>query len=190
MTRPAPVAGRDGAEPGEGFSRRLLSVPWGPPPAFVRPPDEARAALAEVYAGVPAALGPAAGACCACGACCRFAPGGVVLFASALEMAALVAGAGRPDPARLVPGGAFETAWACPYQDGEACGARPWRSLGCRTHFCDAAAGERGRALHDDALARICAIARDHQYPWWYGPAKVYLDAVAAVRSERTADGI
>ena len=153
---------------------------WGPPPAYQPPPAEARAALAAVYARLAAALGPAADACRACGRCCRFERGGVVLFASALEMAHLVAEAGPPDAGRLVVGSVFERAWTCPYQLGDRCGARDGRTLGCRTHFCDADAGRQGRALYDAALAEIRAVADANGYPWWYGPAKVYLDAVGA----------
>jgi hypothetical protein len=55
------------------------------------PRGEARAALAEVYRGVDAALAPVASACRACGKCCHFEPGGIILFASAVELAYLVA---------------------------------------------------------------------------------------------------
>jgi len=77
------------------------------------------------------------------------------------------------------PGVAVDAAWTCPYQEGDRCGARTVRPLGCRTYFCDAGAAEQGKALHADALHSVRAIARVHGCPWWYGPAKVYLDAVA-----------
>ena len=128
-------------------------------------------------------MSPAAGTCWACGRCCRFEPGGLVLFASALELACLVSGAGPPDPTRLVPGSTFEQPWTCPYQADDACGTRAGRTLGCRTHFCDPVAGAEGRALYDAALADIRAASETHAVPWWYGPAKVYLDAVVAARS-------
>jgi len=159
---------------------------WGPPPAFAPPPDEARAALAAVYVRVDAALAGASDACRACGRCCRFEPGGLHLFASALELAYLLAEAGPPARDRLAPGSTFERPWTCPYQSGNACGARRGRPLGCRTHFCDPVAGAQGRALYDAALADIRAASEAHGVPWWYGPAKVYLDAVAADGSGRS----
>lgn len=176
------------AEPSEfaaGLARRSPSQasasPWGPPPPFIPPSAEAVAALMEVYGTVDASLGPVAAACRACGRCCRFRPGGIVLFASALEMAALVADAGPPDADRLLPGGPVAGNWTCPYQEGDRCAARKVRPLGCRTYFCDANAEERGRAVHAEALHRIRAVAREYAYPWWYGPAKVYFDAITAV---------
>ena len=68
-----------------------MQGPWSSPPAYQPPSDEVRAALAEVYRGVDAALAPAAAACRACGKCCQFEPGGIILFASAVELAYLVA---------------------------------------------------------------------------------------------------
>lgn len=153
-------------------------TPWGPPPAYQPPPAQVVDALAGVYEEVEAGLGWAAEACRACGRCCRFRPGGIVLFASSLEMAALIAEAGPPDADRFVRGGVVAGKWICPYQAGNLCAARQVRPLGCRTYFCDADAGERGRALHADALHQVRAIARVHDYPWWYGPAKVYLDTL------------
>jgi len=68
-----------------------MEGPWGSPPAYEPPSAETRARLAEVYRRVDAALAPAASACRACGKCCRFEPGGIILFASALELAYLLA---------------------------------------------------------------------------------------------------
>lgn len=62
---------------------------WGAPPPHRPPSAEERAALAEIYRDVDAALAPLGDACRACGRCCRFETGGVVLFASALELACL-----------------------------------------------------------------------------------------------------
>jgi hypothetical protein len=163
-------------------SRPRGVTPWGTPPSFAPPSAEAVATVKEIYAEVEASLGPAADACRACGRCCRFRPGGIVLFASSLEMAVLVADAGPPDASRFVVGGPVAGNWVCPYQEGKRCTARPVRALGCRTYFCEASAAARGRAVHADALDRLRAVAREHGHPWWYGPAKAYLDAVVSVR--------
>ena len=161
---------------------RTSEPPWGRPPIFAAPSAEAVAAVKAVYAGVETALGPAAAACRACGRCCRFRTGGMVLFASSLEMAVLVAGAGPPDASRFVVGGPVAGNWVCPYQEGNRCAARGVRPLGCRTYFCDAETGARGRAVHAGALDRLRTVAREHGHSWWYGPAKAYLDGVVSVR--------
>ena len=65
--------------------------PWSSPPVYQPPSGEALVAVAEVYRGVDAAVAPVASACRACGKCCHFEPGGIILFASAVELAYLVA---------------------------------------------------------------------------------------------------
>jgi Fe-S-cluster containining protein len=149
-----------------------------------------------VYADVDAALADAANSCRACGKCCRFQPGGIVLFASALELAYLVfesgpAPGGMPTPPLrghvLCVGNSmpseqraghatqsYDAPWRCPYQAGDRCVARRGRTLGCRTYFCEDAARAEGERIHAGAFARVKAIAGPDG--WWYGPARVYLD--------------
>ena len=163
-----------------GLVRRAAVSPsgiWGPPPAYHPPTPDQHAALTGVYGRLDAALGSAADACRACGRCCRFTEGGIVLFASALELAHLVATAGMPCAVTFVSGGAVNSAWSCPYQKGNLCTAREARPLGCRTHFCDPGAGALGRRLHVGALDEIRRIAHEHGYAWWYGPARLCLAA-------------
>ena len=173
-----------------------LAGPWGDPPPFAPLPASARAALARLYEEVGAALAPVAArrrqsgfgasatACRACGRCCRFEPGGIVLFASALELAYLVAetggmpGACPPCGGPPLPGHAARRIggpWRCPYQEGDRCSARSARLLGCRTYFCDAEARAAGEGLYPGALREIRRMA-EGQGPWWYGPARLYLD--------------
>ena len=169
-----------GDELAAGLVRRVSTFAegvWGPPPPYRPPTPDTRAALAGVYARLDAALASAGATCQACGRCCRFTEGGIVLFASALEMAGLVAAAGMPRAVTFVSGGPVNSAWRCPYQEGDLCTARAARPLGCRTHFCDTDAGQEGRALHADALDDIRRIARRHNYPPWYGPARICLAA-------------
>lgn len=148
---------------------------WGLPSPYRSPTPDEQAALADVYARIETALGPAADACRACGRCCRFKAGGIVLFASALEMANLVASIGLPRPGTCIADGPADSPWCCPYQQGNVCGARDVRPLGCRTYFCDAEAGATGRRLHADALNEIRQIASQHDATWWYGPARTCL---------------
>jgi hypothetical protein len=184
-----------------------MDGPWGLPPAYEPPSAVARAALVEVYRKVDEALAPVASACRACGKCCRFEPGGIILFASALELACLVAETaaasaitqrkpsrgGSPDPPRERCGygcgndacaagpetrrAELRESWHCPYQRENLCTARGARLLGCRTYFCDAAARAAGERIYADALREIQRIAAG-QGPWWYGPARLYFEHV------------
>ena len=151
-----------------------MEGPWGSPPAYEPPSAETRARLAEVYRRVDAALAPAASACRACGKCCWFEPGGIILFASALELAYLVAETSRPS---LQHSAGDQDSWRCPYQQGDLCTARGARLLGCRTYFCDAEAREVGEGAYAEALREIQRIA-EGQGPWWYGPARLYFECV------------
>jgi len=174
--------------------------PWGEPPPFWPPTPVQRAALSDVYRRADAALADMTGACRACGKCCRFEAGGVILFASALEMAHLVSEAGPPRAERLgraplrghAPADSgthghatarghatplLDVAWRCPYQEGDLCGAREGRVLGCRTYFCDATARAMGERVYADALREIRGISETGGGRWWYGPARLCLAA-------------
>jgi hypothetical protein len=163
-------------------------APWGPPPAGRPLSPEEQAALAAVYAEADAALADVVGACRACGRCCRFRPGGIVLFATALEMAYLAGEAGSlPDfPGHAATGRDQATpwgdeAWTCPYQQGALCLARERRTLGCRTHFCEARAGAAGEAVHARAIGRLRCLAEEAGLGW-YGPVAACLASWAAAR--------
>jgi len=165
---------QEAAPPGEGPSRPSPG-PWGRPPDFAPLPSAARSALADVYARVEAALASAGAACRACGECCRFRPGDVVLFASALEMAYLVGEAGPPPPDRRPEAGPPDGPWRCPYQAGDLCAARAARPLGCRTHFCETEARAEGERVHAAAWPEVRGLAEGARGRWWYGPARAYL---------------
>ena len=191
-----------------GRAGRVASAPWGDPPPFWPPAPADRAALTDVYRRVEAVLDDFPDACRRCGKCCRFEPGGIILFASALEMAHLVSEAGPPpagwhghaplrdhaDPgetgearpdktgrgtpyAGVASTPPWDGPWQCPYQEGDLCAAREGRLLGCRTYFCDATARAVGERIHDDALREIRQIAHAADHRWWYGPARVCLEA-------------
>jgi Fe-S-cluster containining protein len=177
---------------GEGV--RVPAGPWGAPPPYRPLSPAGRAALQAVYARVDSALGtqhglpcwvPVAAACRACGECCRFKAGGIILFASAVELAYLVAEAGarpfRRAPRRLAPAArgaaqhAADALWRCPYQQGDLCAARDARPLGCRTYFCDAVARGMGEGVYAEALRDLQQTAADHE-AWWYGPACAWFE--------------
>lgn len=165
--------------------------PWGPPPVHRPPSASVVEGLGRVYADVEAALAPVTAACRACGRCCRFAPGGgIVLFASAVELAYLVAEAGVRQPGtgpreqrhghatrgEDLPHGraAPDSAWRCPYQEGDLCGARGARLLGCRTYFCEAEARAAGERVYAEAFGRIQRLSETSGLVCWYGPARDY----------------
>jgi len=156
------------------WQETMRLAPWGAPPAL-RPLHRDQAdAVHAVYARVDAALESAAGSCRACGACCRFGPDRPVLFASVLELAALVASAGPPPADRPVLPGGPDAPWLCPYQEGTVCKARAGRPLGCRTYFCDPQARARGEEVHAEAMGEIREIAARRESGGWYGPARFY----------------
>ena len=156
-----------------------------------------------VYAEIDAALAEHAGACQACGQCCHFRPGGIILFATAMELAYLVGGGGMPAaavpqacerqracdmPTQRQPAAAgklrhatqeVDAAWTCPYQQGGLCVARERRLLGCRTYSCDNEARGAGEEVCGGALERIRRIGAEAGLGW-YGPVRLCLSSWAA----------
>ncbi len=165
---------RRGGESVRAWRETVALEPWGDPPTLRPLHAEDASALAAVYERVDAALAPEAASCRACGACCRFGPDRPVLFASALEIAYLLALAGAPEAERLVVPGGPDAAWRCPYQEGDRCTARAGRALGCRTYFCDPSARRRGEEVHAEAFDEIRRIAGRRKEGWWYGPARFF----------------
>ena len=117
--------------------------------------------LLALYRELDAELAPLQKGCRACGRCCDFSTHENVLYASKLEREVLAAAG--PVPEGAPPG-------VCPHLREGKCGAREFRTLGCRTHYCDAAAAERGRELYEKYRARIAAISREHGIDWDYRP--------------------
>jgi len=157
---------------------------WGPPPEFEPPTAAEESELCGIYERADAALREAATSCRACGQCCSFKKGGLVLFASGLEMAYLVAKSGRPAADRRVAPGRADDPWQCPYQapatnpgEGALCSVHPWRPLGCRTYFCDPESRAAGERAYAAACREIVAISEraGARRARWYGPARAYL---------------
>jgi len=172
-------------KPANPARSNVMNGPWGVPPPYRPPTPEQHAALAAIYDEVEAKAVSVGAACRACGQCCRFTEGGITLFASALEMAYLMAESGPPPevaaageelPAKVVPAkaapaeGALEGAalaeavsaeaaadviWRCPYQRENQCTARRGRTLGCRTYFCDGKVRRSGEGLYVETLRKI-----------------------------------
>ncbi len=121
----------------------------------------ARRALLDLYAELDAELAELQLSCNACGKCCDFSTHENILYASKLEREVLRLAGGASCDARDD---------VCPYLRDEKCVAREERTLGCRTHFCDAQASEKGRGLYEKYRKLIAAICREHNIEWDYRP--------------------
>ncbi|MBA4040190.1 MAG: hypothetical protein C0468_07745, partial [Planctomyces sp.] len=163
------------------------------------------AARAEVAQGIDAvyqmvadqveARGPA---CWASGRCCDFGRSGHALYVTGLEaaLAALrwvpgrgaggVAGGSAAGPGPMVAlGSAVELAaqrGRCAFQEGNLCGARAVRPLGCRVYFCDRGAQGWQRDLSERAMAMIRGVHDRHGVAYRYGEWNALLGAVVAQR--------
>jgi Fe-S-cluster containining protein len=117
--------------------------------------------LLALYRELDAELVPLQSSCRACGRCCDFSTHGHVLYATLLERQVLAAAG---------PGESAERGLICQYLEGRECTARENRPLGCRTHYCQAEAGERGRELYEKYRKRLAEISRRHELAWDYRP--------------------
>src|SRR6185436_5592707 len=93
-------------------------------------PDQAHTELQTLYRRLDVEMEPFRRGCQASGRCCHFAATGHSLFVTGLE-AAEMNRAGR------VPDQALAAADTCPFLDGQLCGIREHRALGCRIYYCD-----------------------------------------------------
>jgi len=132
-------------------------------------PDRFREALRIVYRGLDDAVAAAGPVCLVSGLCCRFEEYGHTLFASAPEIAVLLADA--PPPSRPLDEGA-----TCPWQDGQGrCTAREARPLGCRVYFCDPSYQDRAPILAERAIAGLKRVVDELDLPWDYAPLHRHL---------------
>ncbi len=122
------------------------------------------ARLEAVYDFVSDAVAERGPACWASGRCCNFDQAGHLLYVTGLEAAYTVQRAHDPRQSTSLP-----MLHACPYQEGNLCGAHPMRPLGCRVYFCDRSAQEWQRELAEEGIARVRAIHDEHGVPYRYG---------------------
>ena len=131
--------------------------------------DQFRDALREVYDGLDADVARLSPICRVSGRCCRFEEYGHTLFASAPEMALLLADA--PPPSRPLDEGA-----TCPWQDDRGrCSARGARPMGCRVYFCDPAYQPMAPEIAEAGIARLKRLVDDLGLPWDYAPLHRHL---------------
>ena len=126
--------------------------------------DRFREAIQRAYAELDAAVARLAPVCQVSGRCCRFEEYGHTLFASAPEIALLMADA--PPPTRPLDEGA-----TCPWQDDRGrCSARGARPMGCRVYFCDPEYQPMAPEIAEAGIARLKELVDELGLPWDYAP--------------------
>ena len=144
-----------------------MTQPAGPSPDL--DVDRFREALLGVYEELDAEVSRLAPACLVSGRCCRFEEYGHTLFASAPEMALLLADA--PPPPRALDEGA-----TCPWQDDRGrCSARGARPMGCRVYFCDPSYQAMAPEIAEAGIVRLKALVDELGLPWDYAPLHRHL---------------
>jgi Fe-S-cluster containining protein len=128
-----------------------------------------RGRVLEVYAAADAAIAAASPRCDASGRCCRFTEYDHTLFITHFEAEVLLEDAPPYERPVSVDG--------CPFQVDGLCTARKSRPLGCRIYFCDPAYQDRMIEITETAIARLKAIAEEHDTGWHYAPLHHYLNA-------------
>jgi Fe-S-cluster containining protein len=136
--------------------------------------DRFREALQGVYAGLDAEVARRNPDCRISGRCCRFVEYDHTLFASAPEIALLLADA--PPPRRPLDDGA-----SCPWQDEKGrCSARGARPMGCRVYFCDPSYQPFASEIAERGIGRLKAMVDELGLPWDYAPLHDHLRRAAA----------
>ncbi len=132
-------------------------------------PDRFRDGLRAAYRETEEEVARLAPRCAISGRCCRFEEYGHTLFASAPEIALLLADA--PPPSRPLDEGA-----TCPWQDPKGrCTAREARPMGCRVYFCDPSYQESSPEVAERSIARLKRLVDDLGLPWDYAPLHRHL---------------
>jgi Fe-S-cluster containining protein len=132
-------------------------------------PASFRERLRSVYRELDADVARLGPRCEISGRCCRFEEYGHTLFASAPEIALLLADG--PPPCRPLDEGA-----SCPWQGPNGrCTARDARPMGCRVYFCDPAYQAALPEIAEASIARLKRLVDDLGLPWDYAPLHRHL---------------
>jgi hypothetical protein len=132
-------------------------------------PSRFREPLQAAYRAVDEAVARLSPHCAISGRCCRFEEYGHTLFASAAEVALLLADA--PPPSRPLDDGE-----SCPWQDPKGrCTAREARPMGCRVYFCDPSYQPMASEIAEASIARLKRLVDDLGLPWDYAPLHRHL---------------
>lgn len=134
--------------------------------AAARP--EVRAAVADLYARVQAAIDARRPVCAISGRCCRFEEYGHRLYVTTMEMAAFVHDL---DAARNAGSIRENLEWdgtGCPFQVTKLCGVHRIRPFGCRMFFCDATATEWQNEQYERFHAELRTLHEQLGIPYRY----------------------
>jgi len=118
--------------------------------------------IKSLYSCLDAELESLGLACRVCGRCCNFLRLQEILYASSLEVDYLVENSGPPP--------APEKEGNCPYLRGNLCSAHPFRTLGCRTFFCEGLPKEVMQEIYHRYYGELKLIAEEFGWPWLYAP--------------------
>jgi len=139
--------------------------------AWMRAADDAEviAELDGIYGEVARRVEERGPACWASGRCCHFERSGHLLYVTGLEAAATLLRAERlrrerPGALPLAP----SSPGACPFQEGNLCGAHAVRPLGCRVYFCDRSAQGWQRELSEAMQRRVRDLHDRRGLPYRY----------------------
>ncbi len=158
------------------FEAARATCPGITPLATAEQRAGAFAALEPLYAELDEEIGALQPLCVRSGLCCRFEEAGHELYATNLEADY----AASKLPEAPTP----EAEGRCPYHIAGVCTAREGRPVGCRTYFCDPNTQAQLEELHEEFLARVRLIEREHDYPAGYARFPAML-RVRGVGSER-----
>ncbi|MGR3317675.1 MAG: YkgJ family cysteine cluster protein [Candidatus Anammoxibacter sp.] len=107
--------------------------------------------------------------CKECGTCCDFGKFDHVLFANILEIEYIIDNLERP-LTTLVNG-------VCPFQDGNKCSVRKYRTLGCRVFYCDGAyKKDIASDIYNKYYTKIKKLTLKYGIDWEYKPFFEHLE--------------
>ena len=101
--------------------------------------------------------------CKSCGTCCDFGKFDHVLFANILEIEYIINNLEEP-LTKLTDG-------VCPFQDGNKCSVRKYRTLGCRVFYCDGAyKKDIASDIYNKYYGKIKDLTEKYKVNWEYKP--------------------
>ncbi len=118
--------------------------------------------LERLYALLDAELKSLGITCRICGKCCDFSRIGQILYASSLEVDYLVENSGLPS--------SLQDQGLCPYLRENSCSAYLFRTLGCRTFFCEGLSQEVMQEIYHRYYRELKQVAEEFGWPWSYAP--------------------
>ena len=154
------------------FATRLCKVTFTEAVDAARNRPEVRAAVAELYARVAAAIAARAPVCVVSGKCCGFEDYGHRLFVTTIELAAFVYDVDLAAPMATWDG------TGCPLQRDGLCTAHAVRPFGCRIFFCDPSADQWQMTQYELFHRELKTMHERFDVPYHYVEWRQSLQAV------------